>query len=572
MKVGKHTDRLVWLLVLAWLLPGLMGHDPWKPDEAYSMGLVYHILETGDWVVPTLANEPFLEKPPLYFVTAAWTAAGFSAFLPLHDGARLASGFYMGMLFLFAALTGRALYGKGHGIITMIILMGCIGLLPHTHLMITDTALLAGFGMALYGLALGRQRPWVGGFLLGSGAGIGFLSKGLLAPFTLGGVVLVLLSLSQAWRNRNFVLSLGVAMLVALPWLTLWPYTLYQRSPELFHVWLWENNLGRFFGFSKLTTQQETGYYLKALSWFTWPALPLALVTLWQSRGTDRWQVPMAWRAPELLLPLVMSILLLAVLMLSSAVRELYLLPLLLPLSLLATPAVTEGKMPLPSRLVGRLIITLFGGLALLVWLVWLLAINQPFLASLATHLFPPEFFILQAAGGVPFQGVAVALALVATGIWLFRAREFGISVRHVVVGWTGSITLIWLLLMTLWLPVIDYGKSYRSMIMAMMERMPVCHTCVASRGLGEPQRAMLHYFGQILTHRIENGFQADPCDLLLEGSPLGKVTTPPLNGHTLWEGGRPGDKKEWYVLYQTPLTASSLPSTCTHGPIPKTY
>ena len=35
----------------------LVGHDPWKPDEAYSFGLVLDQLERGDWVVPMLAGE-----------------------------------------------------------------------------------------------------------------------------------------------------------------------------------------------------------------------------------------------------------------------------------------------------------------------------------------------------------------------------------------------------------------------------------------------------------------------------------------------------------------------------------
>ena len=54
-------------LLAAWVLLGLAGHDPWKPDEAYTFGLVYHISETGEWLVPTLAGEPFVEEPPLFF-------------------------------------------------------------------------------------------------------------------------------------------------------------------------------------------------------------------------------------------------------------------------------------------------------------------------------------------------------------------------------------------------------------------------------------------------------------------------------------------------------------------------
>src|ERR1700688_2852132 len=80
---------------LSWLVLGLIGHDPWKPDEAYTLGLVYHIVHSGDWVVPALAGEPFIEKPPLYFVTAALFAKAFSWLVPLHDGARLATAFYI---------------------------------------------------------------------------------------------------------------------------------------------------------------------------------------------------------------------------------------------------------------------------------------------------------------------------------------------------------------------------------------------------------------------------------------------------------------------------------------------
>jgi hypothetical protein len=49
----------LFLLCAVWLLTGLIGHDPWKPDEAYSFGLIYHIIQNHDWIVPTLAGEPY---------------------------------------------------------------------------------------------------------------------------------------------------------------------------------------------------------------------------------------------------------------------------------------------------------------------------------------------------------------------------------------------------------------------------------------------------------------------------------------------------------------------------------
>lgn len=554
MNSGKIAHGWIVLLVVAWLLPGLVGHDPWKPDEAYTMGLVYHILETGDWIVPTLANEPFLEKPPLYFLTAAKTASYFSTLLPLHDGARLSSGFYMGLVFIFTAFTGHFLYGKGHGRISTLLLMGSLGLLPHAHLLITDTSLLAGFSIAFCGLALSRQKPWLGGILLGIGAGMGFMSKGLLAPLVLGAVVCSLLLLSAHWRIRNFGISLAVAIVVALPWLGLWPYLLYQRSPEQFNVWLWENNFGRFFGFSSLATHQEQGYYLKALSWFALPVLPLTLRTLWLYRGKG-WQILLPFGAPELLLPLVMGGIILWVLMVSSATRELYILPLLLPLSILATPAITKTH-SMPHRLFGQLIRPILGGLALLVWLIWLLAINHISLGPWIAAILPEEFFILQEKEGIPFQGLAFSLALLTTVLWFFWISSWkksaeNLSAQHLLLGWTSGVTLLWLLFMTLCLPVIDYGKSYRSMMVSMVEKLPAQYNCMASQGLGEPQRAMLHYFGHIFTHRLETGFEKDNCDLLLVSMDPRQKPSSPANDQLLWEGGRPGDHKEWYILYQ---------------------
>ena len=94
---------LIAVLGLAWLLPGLIGHDPWKPDEAYTFGVVYEIIRGGSWVIPQIAGEPFVDKPTLFHLLAALSAQVFSPILPLHDGARLAAGFWLGLALLFTA-------------------------------------------------------------------------------------------------------------------------------------------------------------------------------------------------------------------------------------------------------------------------------------------------------------------------------------------------------------------------------------------------------------------------------------------------------------------------------------
>ena len=209
-----------------------MGHDPWKPDEAYSFGLVYHILQSGDWIVPTLAGEPFMEKPPLFYLTSAFLAWLASPFLPLHDGARLATGLYVALALTFTGLAGRELYGRNQGWSAVVVLIGCLGLLVRMHQLITDAALLAGFALALYGLALASRRLVLAGVLAGTGIGIGFMSKGLIAPGIMG-VLALLLPCSGLAHPRvrrvpgNCSADSGASGII-------WPSLLYLRSPQLF--------------------------------------------------------------------------------------------------------------------------------------------------------------------------------------------------------------------------------------------------------------------------------------------------------------------------------------------------
>src|SRR5437773_8232080 len=80
------------LLCAAWIVLGLVGHDPWKPDDATSFGIAYDMLRHGDWVVPQVAGVPQPERPPLFYALAAASARTLEGFMPLHDGARVAVG------------------------------------------------------------------------------------------------------------------------------------------------------------------------------------------------------------------------------------------------------------------------------------------------------------------------------------------------------------------------------------------------------------------------------------------------------------------------------------------------
>jgi 4-amino-4-deoxy-L-arabinose transferase-like glycosyltransferase len=495
-------------LLAAWLAAGIVGHDPWKPDEAYTFGLVWHILQTHDWVVPTLAGQPFVEKPPLFFWTAALFGNALDGTLPLPDAARLASAFYVALTLAFTYLTARNWCEVP--IAGVLLLAGSLGYLQHAHQLITDNALMAGIALGLYGLARAS------GLLLGTGAGIAFLSKGLLGPGVLA-LCAIALPLFREWRTPVYLRSLLVALAVFLPWMLIWPALLYSRSPTLFHEWFWVNNFGRFTGEAGLGGVLDHAHYAKALVWFALPAWPLALWALWRDR----------LHSPLVQLATVAFVVTLAVLSAASSARTLYGLPLLLPLALLGA----VGLESVPAWLARPIDVLAVGGgaiLGLALWLGWL--------ALLAGWL--PAVVEAQSPGFAPQPDpVWIAAALAITVLWLYALR-LSLPAR-----WLASVTLVWGLAMTLWLPWLDHAKSYRGVI-ADMQRARPRGECVTPRNLTEPQRAMFDYFAGVRP----GGAQ---CPLLLVHTSSAQAPAPGEGWRLRWQGTRPGDTKEFFWLFE---------------------
>jgi 4-amino-4-deoxy-L-arabinose transferase-like glycosyltransferase len=531
---------IIAVMFLAWIVPGIVGRDLWKADEPYSFGLVNNIVKTGDWVVPTLANEPFMEKPPLFYLTAAAFDRLFSGLLQSHDAARLASGFFMLLTVVFMGLTAREFQGKGYGAIAAIILMGCTGLQITAHKIITDVALLTGLSMALYGLALSRRRTVPGGLWLGIGTGIGFLSKGLLAPGMIG-IIALALPVFSGWRKKSYLFTLLIAFFAALPWLLIWPYALYRRSPELFTQWFWYQNLGRFLGYSHVGRRFAPTFYLTNLPWFALPALPLGLWTLWANRRS--------WRSlpPAVHFPLTSFVIMFTILSLSSSIRDIYALPMLLPLSLLATAGVDSLEDRVRKSL-NAFSIVFFGLVSLVLWLGWLVMMTGiPASAALKLQSLQPDYAPV-------FSAALFAAALAYTVTWMFAVRSFSRERYHPVMNWIAGITLTWALLMTIWLPWFDAGSGYRAIFTSLRQSLPAQHGVIASQGVGESERALLEYYAGIVTQRMEINKDVKDADLFLSES--GEVPPDPPAGITwrlLWAKNRPsGDHpKEMFRLYQ---------------------
>jgi len=515
------SNKWLYALIAAWVFLGLVGHDPWKPDEAYTFGLVYHILQTGDWVVPTLAGEPFVEKPPLFFITAAAFAKLFGWALPLHDAARLASGFYAGLTLLLTALTARHLYGEKAAFPAALLLVACLGYVIHAHLLITDNALVAGMAMGLYGFAISQTKSFLGGLLAGTGAGIAFLSKGLLGPGLLGLTAIALLAF-PAWRKSAFLKSGLWATLAFAPWALVWPWLLWRESPTLFDEWFWVQNLGRFSGTHQIGGVPDHWHYVKALPWFALPAWPIAAWSVYAFRKK-------ILTAVEWQLPLVAFLVMFAVLSASSLARQIYAMPMLLPLSVLAAGGIDS----LPSWIRSPLDKAAAWGagiLALAIWGLWF-----AFLAGYAARLGASYVeFVPRVAPMLLLPAIAI------TAGWIYFVRMNDLAVR-----WAAGITLVWGLAMTLWLPYLDYTKSYRGVIVDLQRSLPAGPGCITARGLTEPQRAVFHYFAGIVKSE-----ETKDCPLLLLHTSSRKPPVLDPSWQLRWNGSRPGDDREYFWLF----------------------
>ena len=535
--IAANPITLAVLVCIAWIIPGLIGHDPWKPDEAHTFGVVYQLLKNGDWVVPMLAGEPFLDKPPLIYLTAALTGALFSPILPLHDGARLATGVYMALAFLFIALTAKELYGSSKSWVAALMLLGCGGLLLRGHLLIPDTALLAGLAIGLYALAISARRPLIAGLWLGTGLGVCILSEGLVEPVMLLLTMALLPLVSAHWRTRQYLLSVLLALVVVTPWAVVWPLLLHARSPRLFAEWFWVENVARLRGIFLFTPDDHFTYYANVLPWFAWPAWPFALWSLWAEGRAGL-------RKPGVVLPLTAFAAFFLFLSILGEGRDIYGMPLLLPISLLAVVSF-ETLQRSAANLYYWFAIILFTFFAIVGWFYWM-AIDLGMPSRLWKHMMDmqPNY----QSGG---RAVVVVLAALFTFAWLLLLFNVKRQPERPVITWAIGMTMLWALVALLLVRYIDTGKTYRAVFTQLSQAVPASHGCIYSKSLGEPQRAMLHYFGNIRTVRLEKPGSPPSCNLLIVQDRLKSPTEVGGSWHLIWEGRRPGDKLERFRLYR---------------------
>ncbi|MGU7781931.1 ArnT family glycosyltransferase [Burkholderia sp. PU8-34] len=570
----SRAERLgwrVWLLVAAvlcaYVLPGVLGHDPWKQDETYTFGIIQHMLETGDFVVPTNAGQPFMEKPPLYAWVATSLAWLLQRVLPLHDAARLASALFAVLAFGFTARAARIASGAAGWFDAKVIgpvalCASSLVVIKHVHDMMTDVALFAGTAIGFCGLlelvilhrARARQvqlglpaqplNRWAAP-MFGAGVGIALMTKGLFVPLVFAATLVAVLVLYPACRTRAFARALGVAALVFAPFAIIWPTALFLRSETLFLAWFWDNNFGRFFGFSVPELGAENDkplYILRVFLTVGFPVAPLAIVAL--ARGAWR-----DWRAPRIALPVVFAGVGLLVLQMSATSRQLYILPFIAPLALVAAQAIDRLPRALHTGW-DYLSRALFGTFIVLAWTIWSVmadpAASRARLAPLGRWL--PLDWTLPIEPGF----VLGALALTIGWLWLLPTLRTTGRWRGAL-SWAAGALVAWGLVYTLLLPWLDVAKSYRSVFDDLNTHLALEWNdgdCMASlHGLGESEAPMLYYFSGIQHTPISNA-KTTRCTWMIVQGVRAVDPKPGSEWQLFWSGARPGDDEELLRVY----------------------
>jgi 4-amino-4-deoxy-L-arabinose transferase-like glycosyltransferase len=508
----RRLPRIALLLFCAaYVLPGFLGRQPWKSADITAFGYMRALAQSGidgsiGWFYPTLLGQPPEIDALLPYWLGAWSMSllghwidpalaarvPFMALLILTFIATWYGVYYLAqsrkaqpVAFAFGGEAQPKDYARAMADGGLLALIACLGLAQLSHETTPAQVQVCFAALSFYAVAASpyhRVLPAIG-LLLGLGGLTLSGAPALAVLFGLGSALLCALQGERRATASALFIVVITGLMAALAWqLELWRWRL-APLPGRWQDW---QALGRL------------------LLWFTWPAGPLALWTLW------RWRRQLASRniALHMGLPLWFVLVTMATtLMTPASDRALLLaLPALATLAAFALPTLKRSF----SSLIDWFTLLFFTGWAFLIWLYWLaMQAGVPVTAAAAvTRRFP---------GFEPsFSAGLLLLALLATAAWAWLVKwRVG---RHRAAIWkslvlpAGGMALCWLLLMTLWLPLFDFARSYAPMVQRIVAVLG--HpACIEQYGLTRGQIAGLQYHAQL---RLQPAGRQATCTWLI--------------------------------------------------------
>lgn len=289
----RRWPLIVVLAVAPPLLLGLFARSIWTPDEPREIALAWNIVQQDDKAVPSLAGEPFSEKPPLTY----WLAGtSMQAFGKSAAAARIPNLAYALLgTFAVALLTrgllrsaGRAEAEAALGAAVAGVAFGTMELSWQVQIWLaSDAPLLAGTSVALLGAWQGLNaapgRSKLAGYaLMHAGMLLGFFSKNFIGWIIPGLALLGFLAWERRWRElQRWELWAPLALQAAaiLAWVT--AVADHADGARLLRIFFVDNLLGRFLPIAGEVTYTShrnwPGKYLVELPYYLLPWTLLAL-------------------------------------------------------------------------------------------------------------------------------------------------------------------------------------------------------------------------------------------------------------------------------------------------------
>ena len=251
----------------------------WDPDEAIYAETSREMLRTGDWLAPYYNQQPFFDKPILFY----WfQAAGMAAAGQNETGARLASAVFAVALVGVTAWLGTVLISFDVGFVAALLLAASppvFALARYAILDMTFTAFLFG-GVSLVAVAALKDRTslqWPGYLLIA----LSIVTKGPLSFVLCGLTFGMALAASAHLRRRllalNWIAGLVLVIALSLPWFVY----MWLRFREAFVDGYLLNENVSLFAANRFNTKFDVFFYFRVLAAGLLPWTGLAIGKLW---------------------------------------------------------------------------------------------------------------------------------------------------------------------------------------------------------------------------------------------------------------------------------------------------
>ena len=524
------------LMVFVWLWPGVFSHDLWNPREPN----LYQVIETftnNPSHLPMLFENTAFDVAPVYVWLATLLRKYFTPLIDVYAAARITSVVFTSIGLLASGMAAyRLLDTKHQGRSAVLILIGSVGLLPITHFINDFSVLFAGASLVWWAFSVARKQLVFAVLLNVLGLLLLMQAAGLILPLLLL-LGAALLAQHPLWASKRITVFWVGSLLLSAPLMAAYLQALWLVNPNTFYIYFNQFLWGDFGGVKHFQAGFSLGYYAQHLLWFAFPALPLALWTAKCMRlgQSDFGVLSFIW--------LGLTGLFLSLLPTQNQDYLVVLLPVLATLGAAQLDYLRRGV----AAFLNWFGIMIFGLAALFLW-IGFMAMNFGFPAKLAERAayFSPYYTR-------DIDVLPIFFALLFTPVWLIAINRKRIRGRQAITNWAAGVTLVWALLHTLFLPWIDAAKSHRPIVQQMQNKLP--ENLIAQ--LTQQNECLYVAPDETITRIAWQQYSNLPlnskhshCRYQLTRQ-IGKTFRQPEHTQIIWQGNRPRNKDEHFVLLE---------------------